>query len=127
MIRLSGNIIIEDSKVLLLYREDIGHWEVPGGKVKENESATEAAVREAKEQIGVEIELESPFYSGEFQHKDKLYEWNGYIASIKNGRPEIQEEKFGKLKWFSNDELKECEKLAPNLRMVKSGISRLLK
>jgi len=126
MIQLAGNIIIEEGKILLLYREDEGHWEVPGGKVEENESPTQTALREAREEIGVEIELERPFYTGEFQHEDEIYEWNGYIASIKEGRPEIQEDKFGELKWFSREELEDCEKLAPNIRMIESGLKRLL-
>ncbi|MFO7793900.1 MAG: NUDIX hydrolase [Candidatus Nanohaloarchaea archaeon] len=126
MIQLAGNIIIEDSKILLLYKKNEEHWEVPGGKVEENESPTQTAVREAKEEIGVEIELERPFYTGEFQHNDEIFEWNGYISSIKEGRPEIQEDKFEKLKWFSRKELAECDNLAPNIRMVENGIIRLL-
>ncbi len=124
--KLAGNIIIKDSKLLLLYRLEKNHWEVPGGKVKEDESATEAAVREAKEEIGVEAELERPFYTGEFQHENKIFEWNGYIASIKEGRPQIKEEKFKEFKWFSREELSDCDKLAPNIRMVKSGLKRIL-
>lgn len=124
--QLAGNIIIEDSKILLVYREDEEHWEVPGGKVEENESPTQTAVREAKEEIGVEVELERPFYTGEFQHKCEIFEWSSYIASIKDGRPEIQEDKFEELKWFSREELEECEELAPNIRMVESGLRRLL-
>ena len=124
--QLAGNIIIEDGKLLLLFREDEDHWEVPGGKVEENESPTQAAVREVEEEIGVEIELEKPFYTGEFQHNGELFEWNSYIASIKDGRPEIQESKFSELKWFSKEEFEACDDLAPNLRMVEHGLKRLL-
>ena len=124
--KLAGNIIIENSKLLLLYRPEKNHWEVPGGKVKEDESATEAAVREAREEINVEIELERPFYTGEFQHENEIFEWNGYIASIKEGRPQIKEEKFEEFKWFSAEELSDCDSLAPNIRMVKSGLKRIL-
>ena len=125
--KLAGNIIIKDSKLLLLYRPEKNHWEVPGGKVKEDESATKAAVREAREEINVEIELERPFYTGEFQHENEIFEWNGYIASIKEGRPEIMEEKIEEMKWFSAEELSDCDSLAPNIRMVEKGIMRLLK
>ena len=73
MIELAGNLIVQDGKILLLYREDEEHWEVPGGKVEEDESPTSAAVREAQEEIGVEVELKKPFFSGEFQHDDELF------------------------------------------------------
>lgn len=125
MIELAGNIIIEDSKVLLLYRKDEKHWEVPGGKVKENESATKAAVRETKEEIGVKTQLEKPFYSGEFQKENQLYLWHGYLAKIKEGEPELQEDKFEKLKWISKGQLDQIN-LAPNIEMIEPGLRRLL-
>lgn len=125
MIRLAGSLIIESGEVLLIYRPEESHWEVPGGKVNGDESPTKAAVREAEEEIGVVLELERPFYTGEFQHKDEIFEWNGYIASIKEGRPQIREEKFEEFKWFSAEELNEI-KLAPNLRMIENGLKRLL-
>lgn len=123
MIELAGSLIIRDGKLLLLYREDEEHWEVPGGKVEEEESPTEAAVREASEEIGVEIELEKPFYSGEFQKDDEIYLWHGYIADTE-GEPEIQEEKFGKLEWVDPRDLDDIN-LAPNLEMVLPALRRI--
>lgn len=121
---LAGNLIIENGQILLLYREDESHWEVPGGKVKSDESPTEAAVREAEEEIGVEVELKKPFYSGEFQHGENIFLWHGYISNISSGEPEIKEDKFSQIKWFDWSELDEIE-LAPNLRMILPALRRL--
>jgi 8-oxo-dGTP diphosphatase len=121
---LAGNLIMEEGKILLLYREDEEHWEVPGGKVEEDESPTEAAVREAEEEIGVEVELQKPFYSGEFQHNDQIYLWHGYIANVKKGNPQVKEEKFQELKWFKGPELDEIN-LAPNLKMILPALRKL--
>lgn len=127
MIGLAGTLIIEEGKLLLLHETEEDHWEVPGGKIEPNESPTQAAVREAQEEIGVEAQLQRPYYSGEFQHDNELYEWHGYLASISDGRPELRGgEKFDELKWFSREEFMECGKLAPNLRMIEHGIKRLL-
>ena len=123
MKELAGNLIIRDGKILLLYREDEEHWEVPGGKVKESESPTEAAVREAKEEIGIEVSLEKAFYTGEFQHNGEMFLWNGYVASVE-GEPEIQEEKFEKMDWFEGSELDELN-LAPNLEMILPALRNL--
>ncbi|MFB6147805.1 MAG: NUDIX domain-containing protein, partial [Candidatus Nanohaloarchaea archaeon] len=79
-----------------------------------DESPTEAAKREAEEEIGVKVELEKPFFSGEFQHRDQVFLWHGYVAGIVEGEPEPGEEKFSEMRWFSGDELEEVE-LAPNL------------
>lgn len=113
---LAGNLIVREGKILLLYREDEEHWEVPGGKVEPEESATEAAQREAREEIGTDVELRQPFYSGEFQHGDEIFLWHCYLATPES-TPEVQEEKFGKLEWFEPSDLPENE-LAPNLRMI---------
>jgi len=127
MIELAGALIVEEAKVLLLYNSDEKLWEVPGGKIEGGVSPTQAAVRETAEEIGVSVELEKPFYSGEFQSGDNLFEWHGYLASINEGRPEINEsEKFDELKWFSKEDLENCNGLAPNIRMIEHGLKRLL-
>lgn len=121
---LAGNLIIEDGEILLLYRDDDEHWEVPGGKVEDDESPTKAAIREAREEISVEVKLEKPFYSGEFQHDGSIFLWHGYIASIDNEEPKVQEKNFQKMKWFEGSELDEIE-LAPNLKMIIPALRKL--
>jgi len=49
--------IIEDNKVLLTKREDFEVWCLPGGGVEEGESLAEGAMREAKEETGLDVEL----------------------------------------------------------------------
>lgn len=124
IIELAGSLIIKNGKILLLYRNDEEHWEVPGGKVEENESPTEAAVREAEEEIGVEISLQKPFYTGEFQHNGEMFMWNGYVAEIEEGEPRVQEDKFDRVEWFEGSELDGIE-LAPNLEMILPALRKL--
>lgn len=95
---------------------------MPGGKVEEDESPTQAAVREAKEEIGVNVELEKPFFSGEFMHDDRIFIWHGYIASME-GEPELKEDRFSKLEWFKGPELDDLE-LAPNLVQILPALRR---
>ena len=49
--------IIDGSQVLLTRREDFEIWCLPGGAVDDGESLAAAAIREAREEIGLEIEL----------------------------------------------------------------------
>src|SRR5512134_2945046 len=49
--------VIEDGKVLLTKREDFEVWCLPGGGVEEGESLAEGAIREAKEETGLDVEL----------------------------------------------------------------------
>ncbi|TCZ79896.1 NUDIX hydrolase [Paenibacillus albiflavus] len=52
-------VLIQDedtSKVLIVYNGDSGIWTLPGGGVEPNETLEEAAIREAKEETGYDIE-----------------------------------------------------------------------
>ena len=49
--------IMQDGKVLLIKREDFPVWCLPGGMLEEHESIAQAAIREAREETGLEVEL----------------------------------------------------------------------
>lgn len=52
-----GVAIIEASRILLTKRRDLQVWCIPGGHLLDGESVFNAAVREAKEETGLDIEL----------------------------------------------------------------------
>jgi 8-oxo-dGTP diphosphatase len=49
--------VIYEGKILLTRREDFEVWCLPSGGVEEGESLAEAAIRETKEESGVQVEL----------------------------------------------------------------------
>ena len=53
-----GVFVIDDSgHVLLEKRSDCGLWGLPGGKIEPGESVADAAVREVKEESGLDIRI----------------------------------------------------------------------
>jgi ADP-ribose pyrophosphatase YjhB (NUDIX family) len=49
--------VIHDEKILLTKREDFEVWCLPSGGVEDGESLAEAAIRETKEETGIDVEL----------------------------------------------------------------------
>lgn len=50
-------IVINDKNELLLIKGPRRGWEMPGGQVEEGESLSQAAIRETKEESGIDIEI----------------------------------------------------------------------
>jgi len=50
--------VFQENKLLLIKREDLAVWGLPGGSVDPRESIAQAAVREIQEETGLLIELE---------------------------------------------------------------------
>lgn len=50
-------IVMNENNEILLVRGPRRGWEMPGGQVEEGESLQDAAVRETKEESGIDIEI----------------------------------------------------------------------
>ena len=108
-----GGVVIEkDGKVLFQRRADNGKWGLIGGLVEMNETYAQAAVREAREETGLEVKLTG--FLGIFHNHDMVWA-NGdaahvisamYTAEIVSGEPRIDEESF-ELRFFGKDEFPE--------------------
>ena len=50
-------VVFRESKILLTKRDDFRIWCLPSGGVEDRETVAEAAIRETKEETGLEVEL----------------------------------------------------------------------
>jgi len=58
MAGLAVNIaVIHEGKILLTQREDFETWILPSGGIEDGESIAQAAIRETKEETGLDVEL----------------------------------------------------------------------
>lgn len=64
-----GIAIIQSGKILLTKRQDSPVWCIPGGHLMPEESVLDAAVREAKEETGLDVEVTG--FAGLYSLPDK--------------------------------------------------------
>ena len=50
-------IFDEQDRVLLCHRRDMDAWNLPGGGVEDHETPWDAAVREVREEVGLDVEV----------------------------------------------------------------------
>ena len=78
----AGIFFTDGKKVLLLKRsgkgDNEGTWGLPGGKIEGNESAIDAATREAKEECG---KVKGQRFN-ELEEKDGLHNWTTFFFKV---------------------------------------------
>lgn len=101
-IELSGCAIIENGKLLLLWKRKHSHFEFPGGKVEPGESAEQTAIRETREEIGCSVELMKDMGPRDLNIDGKNYVSRVFLSKILNGEiPKIMEPMaFDELIWM---------------------------
>lgn len=112
-------ILEQDDKILLFYRMDgyfkDGWWVLPAGHIEENETATQAVVRETKEELGIDVDIKNV----EFAHivhnlvgDNKRMDFYFLIKDFKGELQNLEPSKCVKMQFFSKDKLL-FEKIAP--------------
>lgn len=79
-----------NNEVLLCKRRDKDLWNLPGGRVEASESPWDAAIREAREEIGVDIAIDK-LIGVYFKRGAKEVVFQ-FLARIKNGVPAESDE-----------------------------------
>jgi len=89
ILNCAGALIIRDGKILFQRRTDNGKWGLIGGLLEMNETYEEAALREIREETGLEVRLDS--FLGIFHNHNMMWS-NGdavhviRLAAVKEGR-----------------------------------------
>ncbi|MCA9327569.1 NUDIX domain-containing protein, partial [Candidatus Saccharibacteria bacterium] len=128
-------LIERDGKYLFVLRSHTtwmnGYYGLPSGKVEKHEGFRAAAVREAKEEVGVVVEPEDLEFAvmawrdAEDSQGDPDMEWCDVLFSVKrwagepyNAEPHLHDA----IAWFSLDELP--ENTVPHIRLLLDAYQR---
>jgi ADP-ribose pyrophosphatase YjhB (NUDIX family) len=112
----SSSVLPIDKTGRLLLVRHTGHhdgWAVLGGAVEIGESPAEAAIREVREEIGVEVQLTrllgvlgGPDYEVTYPNGDRTaYVTAAYEAKIIDGTPVADHDELSDVAWFTPEEL----------------------
>ena len=105
---ISGCIIEKDGKILMV-QEGLAHcygqWNFPAGHVDELEKITDAAIREVKEETGLEVKLKGVLPICEIKKKSEIHVIIRFTAEIIGGEINFDGEEILDAKWFSIEEL----------------------
>lgn len=125
MLYIAACLIVENGKLLLLKRFD-GIMEPPGGKVNTGETTEQAAAREAKEELGIDVAIVS-FFSIHFIKDAQIYM---FVCRRVSGEPRcIEKEKYPEFGWYALVDLERFAQdgvLAPNMQEVLPRMRELL-
>jgi len=118
-------ILNQDNKVLMLRQCHEGRdiWMLPGGMIEKGENAQQAAIREVKEETGLDIKVKSLLW-----HVEEISERRGqrfvnfFSASIEGGTlmlgadPELKDEEqvIKEVRFMSRNEIEQLEIIYPD-------------
>ena len=93
-----------------------GYYDIPGGKIEEGESPKQTAIREMKEETGIEIQ--NLKYKGimTIEYPDRMFIFDIFISKEYEGEPQEFEENTSE--WIDIDELLKKEKILSNIILL---------
>lgn len=127
--------IVYENKVLLRKHDKLKKWLSVGGHIEPNEDPIEAAIREVKEEVGLDIELDDrlkPSYEKDdtadlippyFLNRNKVNRVHEHITfvyfaktntyKIKQG---MEKEQSEECKWFTEEEIEQDKGIIPSIK-----------
>ena len=125
--RAAKCLIIENGKIVItkyLQGRKVGYYDIPGGKIEDGETAEEAAIREVKEETGLEVSELVKKGIFEVDYPERKFYFEVFIARKYIGTPENFDENTSE--WIEINELLNKENILSNLLMLEPQFNKAL-
>ncbi len=101
-VSVAGIVVRDDDRVLVIRRDDNGHWEAPGGVLELDESFEAGVQREVLEETGLEVTVER--LTGVYKNLT-----HGIVALVYRCRPAAGEphatDEAREIRWMTKEEV----------------------
>ena len=114
-VSVAGIVVRDDGRVLVIKRDDNGHWEAPGGILELDESFEAGVRREVLEETGLEVTVER--LTGVYKNLT-----HGIVALVYRCRPAGGEphstEEAREIRWMTKEEVQSAMVPAFGVRVL---------
>ncbi len=124
IVNVAAAIIKYENKIFATQRghgEFEGGWEFPGGKIEAGETASQALVREIKEELDVEVEVGELIDTVEYDYPNFHLTMHCFICTIKSGKLVLKEHSAAK--WLTKETLNSVEWLPADEGLIEKVAS----
>jgi len=128
-----GAIIIQDSRVLLVKRAHPplqAQWSIPGGVLEVGELIREAAIREAREETGLEVEPGDLLgvYDRILRNPEQRVQYHyvliDFLCRATGGELKAASD-ASEVRWFAREELAELKLARDTQDVIRKGFAKL--
>jgi 8-oxo-dGTP diphosphatase len=124
---ISAGIIIKEGKVLVCQRRNNSYyglkWEFPGGKTEPNETIEQCLIRELKEELDLDVQIDSEFHVERHKYPDGFeFEIHFFIVTRFSGKE--QNIVFEKIEWTNFHSLRKYDFLEADKDIIEMLIKK---
>jgi 8-oxo-dGTP diphosphatase len=111
VVEVAAGLVYREGRYLIARRNPgvhlAGFWEFPGGKCEAGETLEECLRRELFEELGIRIEVPTPFQIVRHEYDEKIVELHFFHCRIESGQAAAIE--CAEIRWVSPHELDNFE------------------
>lgn len=120
-------ILNNEGKILILKRNPSevhypGLWDIPGGGMDKAESLKDTAIREAKEECGLDVEIKEDYFTV-FHRTDAPVDIYGFLGGQTKGNVTLSAE-HTEFAWMSKSDWENIELIPSSKAIVKAYIEK---
>ena len=115
--------VVDNGKILMIKRQRgdySGFWALPGGKIEQGEHISEAAIREVKEEAGIETNFKE--YSGIVSEIFGQKQFMLHVNELKTIEKSISSGSEGEVKWIELDSLEGFDVVPSDLKIIEEVV-----